>query len=221
MLFSLKSYSKLFFALFMLCTFSYASTAQNAYPYSGQEVFEGVYFKDGPVAQKIAILRNNSFRNHITDRDQLKAADHFQAQVMKRIAQDNPAFFSEFGTQISTRNHVKVMGALESAGQTFYNTMTTMMYDHTNAPQTGDKDEELAQLRKYLNGYASVYQGATKRSSEAVGPEETNLIAIVWLAVIAWEYAWVSEEFIIDEKRMDVGGGLKKEQLVKALVTLK
>ncbi|MEL6719716.1 MAG: hypothetical protein AAFO82_14300 [Bacteroidota bacterium] len=224
MLFNLKSYGRLSLVCLMLSVFSYATFAQGAYPHTGAEVFEGVYFKDGPVAQKIDILRNNSFRNHIKDRNQLKAADHFQDQVMKRVASENPQFFNKFGAQIATRNHIKVMTALEDAGEVFYGTIVDMMYENTNNAQTQDKEEELAYLRKYLNGYATSYQGANKKTSpgsEEVSPGETNLIAIVWLAVVAWEYAWVSEEFIIDEKRMDVGGGLKKEQLVKALVNLK
>ncbi len=216
----LTTYFQFFIVLvFLVCAQS--SAVAQKYPFTGKQLFEGIYFSDGPVANEIQVLRDNSFKKMVKDRNVLAAARRFQQELIDRITINHPTFYDEFGKQIATRDHKKILSALERANEIFYDEMVGLMYDKTGNTQTSNQEQELKYLRNFLDAYASL-DNIEKRTAETTIEEEQNLIAValVWVLAVAWEYAWVSDEFVIpNAARMDEGG-LKQEQLVAELADI-
>lgn len=219
----LNTYYQLFCA-FLLVVFSQSVASATApYPYTGEQLFQGIYFSDGPVSTAVKVLQENSYKNKIKDREALQAAKKFQTEIMTRISRKHPGFFKEFGEQIASRNHNKIAAALEKGSDIFYQAISGMMYEKTGQSKASNQEEELKLLRKFLDSYAGLDKSKNKDGSGSTTTiqDETNLIALVWVLAVAWEYAWVSDKFILPHAaKMGQSGDLHKEQLVNELASL-
>ena len=111
---------------------------------------------------------------------------------------------------------VVIRKVLDNGSQPVYDAMVKLMYSKTNNVKADDQSKELAYLQDFVNSYTG---GVYSSGGEVDDKQALVALAAVWVAVVAWEYFWVSDEFIIDE-RVNNEGNLKKEQLVLDLSNL-
>jgi SdpC family antimicrobial peptide len=81
--------------------------------YSGEDLYKGLLFGDGPVANLIPAVRNNWKLDIIVQgQEDVNRVRKFQGEVIKVIKRLKPDFFSQFKTAIYSRNATKITKAL-------------------------------------------------------------------------------------------------------------
>ena len=196
----------------LLCLFSMTmqqfATAQSSF--SGEQLFAGIYFNDGPVIDKVPVLKKFGYKNYVSDSKVLEAASRFQREITNSVRIKYPYLFDDLKKEIESGDHARINTALEKNSSKVYGVMLDFMRTQTGAPKASSEAEDLSQLKSFVNSYVT-----------GVNPNDDPqaLIGIVWVAVVAWEWVWVSDEFILRSEVAE-GGGLKKEQLVAELAAL-
>lgn len=196
--------------LFMLSILFQQNATAQSFPFTGEQLFSGIYFNDGPVVDKVPVLKKFGFKNYVSDPAVLTAASKFKGDITNAVRAKYPNMFETLRGEIASGDFARISRVLETTSVQVYGVMTDFMYTQTKAPRTSDENEKLNQLKSFVNSYVTGVEP---------GGGTQELLAIVWVAVVAWEWAWVSDEFIFD-KAISTSGGLKKEQLVAELAAL-
>ena len=100
--------------------------------YDGETLFRGLFFRQGPVAQR---LPNLSIAPRAPAGQEIATLD----TLIAKMRQTDPQFFNRFATGIQSGNRVKVLAAIKDA-QTVFDNVLTAAY-HARAvvnPDTGD-----------------------------------------------------------------------------------
>lgn len=83
---------------------------------SDADLYRGIFFADGPVADLIPEIRDNlKISNVVNDRTVLRAFRGLHARIIAQIAQTYPAFLSSFGQAMRSGDHLRIDRALEDA----------------------------------------------------------------------------------------------------------
>ena len=98
-------------------TMSFAEeTARN---YTGEQLFRGLIFCHGEVADLIPEIRDNlEISTTLVTADQLKLIEAAQDRIIAAINDTSPQFFDQFGQMIRSGDQVTVNDALDLASQT-------------------------------------------------------------------------------------------------------
>ncbi|WP_164016007.1 hypothetical protein [Pyxidicoccus trucidator] len=81
-------------------------------PRSGEEVFRGLVFGDGPVAELLPEFWGNQPRRELSPQ-QKEVGERVKAQLMADIHQADPGFFARFGVEIQSGKHLRIEQALK------------------------------------------------------------------------------------------------------------
>lgn len=205
-----KNKPVLLIALFCMFSMTIQQFATAQTSFSGEQLFAGIYFNDGPVVDEVPVLKKFGYKNYFNDADILAAASRFQAEITGLVKGQNPGIFQELKREIDSGDHARINRSLENNSTIVYEAMLNFMRNNTGATKPTSNTDDLHQLQNFVNSYVT---GINQ------GDDVQALLLIVWVAVVAWEWAWVSDECIFRAEVGD-GGGLKKEQLVAQLAAL-
>jgi SdpC family antimicrobial peptide len=102
--------------------------------FSDLEVFKGIMFFDGPVAEKMPAFSDFNIRTFIKDSTTLNAALAFQDSIINHIISVNsPNYFSEFRTEIRSGDYYRVKTAIIGASNDIYEA-SLILSNTQNAP---------------------------------------------------------------------------------------
>ncbi|MFK7810325.1 MAG: hypothetical protein AB8F74_21150 [Saprospiraceae bacterium] len=213
----MKKHTSLFKLSCLALCFLFSVQSAFSQSYTGEELFAGIYFSEGPVVEQIATLKKYSYKNDISNPDIRKSNQAFQKEVAAIVSKSNPDFFTNLEKEIASGNVNRIQAVLESSSKPVYDAMLQVMYSKTDIDRLTSQDKELNYLQEFIQSYTGgIYQS---QGNDVMDEQALIALAAVWVAVVAWEYFWVSDEFIIDE-RVNMEGQLKKEQLVMDLSRL-
>lgn len=102
-----------FLILFVSCTQYDEGVTIIEKNYSGEELFRGIYFSDGEIAQRIPSLKFNN--NMIADLsiEQKLELDKFQSQIVEHLKGIDPNYFENFKHTITSNDIYKIEKHLE------------------------------------------------------------------------------------------------------------
>jgi hypothetical protein len=116
---------------------SVSSKLQN---FTDEEVFKGVIFMEGDVAELFPEYKELNFRNFIDNENDINEIVNFQNVLMSSIKAENPEFLSNFNKEITSGDYYRVKEAISLANneikkQLFkiYNLSETQFIDFQNA----------------------------------------------------------------------------------------
>lgn len=84
---------------------------------SDTDVFKGVMFFEGDIANSLADFKELNFRNFITDNTKIAEIEVFQNKVVNNIESSNPGYMENFRKNISSGDYYKVEAAIKSAAE--------------------------------------------------------------------------------------------------------
>lgn len=99
----------------------------SVHSYSGEDLFSGIFFKQGHIGKKIyedTLFKFNVEEKHYEISNQ--EIIHFQAQLIKNIKNKHPDYFDEFKYTIVTRDLLKIENAVKKGGEMVYNLIEEM-----------------------------------------------------------------------------------------------
>ncbi len=124
--------NKRFIAAFLLAVFSFTFTVNAGVPnatkkvnFTGRQLFEGIFFGLGPVAQKLPELKQ-IFANAISalPEDQQRLLRENETAIADEITRENPTAFDGFQNALSSTDYARIEKALMEMSET----MTTASY---------------------------------------------------------------------------------------------
>ncbi|WPO91738.1 hypothetical protein [Chryseobacterium sp. HR92] len=83
--------------------------------FTDEEVFKGVIFMEGDVAELFPEYKELNFRNFIDDQDDINEIVNFQNVLMNSIKDENPEFLSNFNEEITSGDYDRVKEAISLA----------------------------------------------------------------------------------------------------------
>lgn len=162
---------------------------------SGEEVFRGIVFGEGYVAEQLPELWDNVVLPELTSEEHV-AQKIAKAQLVADIREADPTFFDRFGKEIQSGDHLRIQKMMDDSG-TF---LKNMADEHAPSnPKTGTVNQKGTCLAITL-----VVAG--------------NVVAVVNLVVagnVAWTVNWVwsQEEAARGETQ------LERDEVVELLAT--
>lgn len=199
----------------LLCLFTTSihqfATAQS-FQFSGEELFAGIYFSNGPVLDAVPVLKQYGYSNYVSDENVLEAASRFQSDITNAVKMAHPNLFNNLKTEIASGDHGRISQCLESNSAKINQVMLNFMYQSTGVQPSSNEVEKKEQLKNFLNSYGP--------NIDPNGSDPQGLVGIVWVAVWLWEYVWQYDEFILPHEMSSGDEGLQKEQLVAELANL-
>ena len=91
---------------------SVSSKLQN---FTDEEVFKGVIFMEGDVAELFPKYKELNFRNFIDNENDINEIVNFQNVLMSSIKAENPEFLSNFNKEITSGDYYRVKEAISLA----------------------------------------------------------------------------------------------------------
>lgn len=143
---------------------------------SGEQIFRGVFFGQGPAAALLPELwKGKSVEERAQTPERVARVRALQNEVVAQIADKDPAFFERFGATVRAGNHVAVERALQDAARLL-------------------RDELLA----------SPTYGAIRTSEEVADPVVDIEIAVY--AVLVVVVFWIDFNVVAENTAMSVDG---------------
>lgn len=130
--------------LFFSCTKDeLISNEQGTNSFTDEEVFKGVMFLEGPVANKMSDFKDLNFRSFVTDKSEIEEIINFQNEIIKRVKSSDPRYLSDFRKKIGSGDYYLIRSTLSEASGKISN----ITYDLSNL----DKDE-VSRIAKKMAG---------------------------------------------------------------------
>ncbi len=96
----------------------FVTTSANALPtatatdYSAEDLFRGIYFAQGPVANQIPAIKSFNVNRFIKDADRISEVRDFQDRVMAKVQRNHPDFLEELKASVNSRNNYTIKATL-------------------------------------------------------------------------------------------------------------
>jgi SdpC family antimicrobial peptide len=126
--------------------------------YSDEDVFKGIMFLEGKVANKLGDFKDLNFRAFITDNNQINEILKFQNEVIKNIKSSNPKYFSDFRAKIGSGDYYVVQTTIQNASNEISN--SALILSNKNKAETSTI------ANNFANSFASKYNINEKSSKE-------------------------------------------------------
>ncbi|MEQ9426443.1 MAG: hypothetical protein RJQ09_18620 [Cyclobacteriaceae bacterium] len=85
------------------------------YVYSGEDIFQAVFFADGKVVELIPDLKNNiNLKDFLKTDEYLHEYRDIQNAIINHIKAEKPHFFSEFKSRMTSGDHVLILQTIQS-----------------------------------------------------------------------------------------------------------
>ncbi|GEN77487.1 hypothetical protein CHA01nite_32270 [Chryseobacterium hagamense] len=91
------------------------SNMQRMAAYSDVDVFKGIMFLEGPVADRLEDFQEISFRNFANNQTEINEMINFETLIIAQINHNNPDFMSEFREGIGSGDYYTVQNTMLSA----------------------------------------------------------------------------------------------------------
>ncbi|MEE4248525.1 MAG: hypothetical protein V2I33_24355 [Kangiellaceae bacterium] len=76
--------------------------------FTGEQLFKGIFFFEGEVAELIPNLSNLKLENFVSNEDELNGARATYNAIMDEIVLKHPNFYNNFKTVVLSKNHVQI-----------------------------------------------------------------------------------------------------------------
>lgn len=105
--------------------FNSSTSSQN---YSGEDLFKGIFFAKGAVAEKLPTIKNSRSYFQINELQEKtnNADDSKMDELMDEIEVRHPNFYGNLQSSIDTKNHLIIEEALKNAADVIYETATEL-----------------------------------------------------------------------------------------------
>ena len=91
---------------------------------SASEIYDGVIFKYGPVAQSVPYLKKTYDFNSVFKTEEEKEEFKTVMDAIKsRLTENNPNYFENFSTEVKSGDHLRVKAAIEQSHEDLKNTL--------------------------------------------------------------------------------------------------
>ena len=174
--------------------------------YTGEDIFKALYFGEGEAA-KLLPKYTIDFSSLLTDPEQRKEVLQVETDIISRMKEQNPSFFTNFEAEIKSGNLSRIKQAIISAskslviavefggqGQTTpaYPLMQKKIINEFNKDKGNalNPTETMALLRtdKYKEMFKQLY--STKKVGESISMEQPE--TDVWAYRETYVYLWVA-----------------------------
>lgn len=134
--------------------------------YSGTDIFRGIYFSQGPVADRIPALKAFDLNRFVKDDSQRKAAEDFQNQAMDKVEREHGDFLVQLENAVASKNNYKIRDAISQGNEILLNITSEL----TGQERDAQKEAALkAEIAKTVD--------LEKASSEEIGAAMESLAA--------------------------------------------
>ncbi|MDP5197982.1 hypothetical protein [Flavobacterium sp. DG2-3] len=162
--------------------------------FTDEEVFKGVMFLEGPVANKMSDFKDLNFRSFIADKSQVEEIINFQNEIINRIKFIDPNYLSDFRKKIGSGNYYLIKATFSDASTKVAN----IIYEISNL----NKNEVSIVAKKFSSNLKHNYNvdeksskedlikalndiNSGKQTSKIVMPDYYYKWAAVWIAAAA------------------------------------
>lgn len=162
--------------------------------FTDEEVFKGVMFLEGPVANKMKDFKDLNFRSFIADKLQIEEIINFQNEIINRIKSTDPNYLSDFRRKIGSGDYYLIKATFSDASTKISN----IIYEISNL----DKNEVSLVAKKFSSNLKHKYNvdeksskedlikalndiKSEKQTSKIVMPDYYYKWAAVWIAAAA------------------------------------
>ena len=221
-----------------------SKTDSSEIKYSGEELYKGIFFAKGEVAEVVPAIKNSIsyFQVQQLTEKTAKAMDNNMINVMEEIDRKNPTFFDEFKKSIATKDHLIIEESLKDATELLYETSLELLLSEQDQSDL-KKIIDRIDLNNHLNSdgsinYVSLRKEILKDFKVDNNEKAASLFAgvvfvaaayvLVVHAAAAMTYvavAWVVESYAAIDKAKTVTkgkvpkGALTMEMMVDDLAT--
>jgi hypothetical protein len=161
--------------------------------YSGEELYEGIFFAKGEVAEAIPTIKNSSsyFQVHQLSQKSAKSMDNQMTEVMNEIETKNPNYFDEFKESIATQDHLIIEETLKDATELLYETSIDMYLSEQDQSDLKEIVEGI-DLNNHLNSNGSInYESLSKEITKDFKVDNNEKAACVFAGVVFVAAAYV------------------------------
>ncbi|WP_282055428.1 hypothetical protein [Maribacter luteus] len=168
--------------------------------FSGEELFYGIFFSKGEVAEMIPVVRNSQTFHEVAKYiEEVEGAEEFDkatSSIIKSIQEKNQTYFADFAQKIKSGNHLLIKDALLEGADLLYNTSVDIFLSELGKQEL----EELANginISDHLNADGSVNYESLKevissnKINEAITNESKALCAVLGPVFVAVAYLLV------------------------------
>lgn len=205
--------------------------------YSGRDLFKGIFFAKGPVAEALPAIRNSfsyDIIRNMTDEENHQAEMKMN-EILDRLENSRPGYFDEFKELINTRDHLLISEGLGQATQVLYEvSIDLFLSDQDKA----DLDRIVADINmeEHTNEDGSINFETLRADvlSNMAGGNERALCVFAGVVFVAAAYvlvvhaaaamtyvavAWVAEFYAaVDQEKTITRGGIASGHLTEELL---
>lgn len=197
--------SKLYIILPLVALITFLGYESKANPvklnYSSEEIFKGLFFAEGAVADQIPELEGVHISNYLKDAQQLQHALDFQQSIYEEVERTNPAAIEGLRSAIETGNLVKIEKAMGEAGNAMLEAVNTLTTDEDKSAIADELAAMETSITKEVGTSASKADVDRAVSNYLTGIFSSNanddiqalllyLVAVFAIAVYAAAWFW-------------------------------
>jgi SdpC family antimicrobial peptide len=204
-------------ALIFFCTTtaSAISTSPKAIDYSAEQLFRGIYFAQGPVADAVPEAKAFDIHRFVKDEEKLQEVLAFQNQLFQEIQRSHPEFLSSFRSTIISGNHYQIKTKLQEGNNYLIEAGETI----TGVERDPNKE---AELRDFLESKIDMESASAEEIAQTIEANEEAEQIVIYYPVIFWPvcliaFCWVVVYVSMMEMYPD---GLFMDQLVDSVANL-
>jgi SdpC family antimicrobial peptide len=85
--------------------------------YSGEDLFRGIFYGEGPVADRLPYVSDLNPGEFLEKGDELQEYQDLKEEIIAGLSANNPSFFDNFRSQMLSSNHLTIQRGLEDAAE--------------------------------------------------------------------------------------------------------
>jgi len=156
--------------------------------YSGEQLFKGIFFFEGDVAELIPNLANLKLNNFASSQDELDGIRATYDAIMDEIIIKHPDFYNNFKEAIISRNHIQIKQELIFASDLIQNEITVLQ-NLQEARQYANEVESSTDMNlSTIEQHSNSEQFRSEINDEIIShdiPNEETIAGIVGVFVVA------------------------------------
>jgi SdpC family antimicrobial peptide len=210
------------FAIPVLLALSGSPGNLHAQTYSGVDIFKGIYFAEGPVAQMMPELRDYNIRNYTSDAEEIQESLDYQAEVISRIKSDDASYFQNFKAAMTSGNHYQIQTTLNDGYQLLDEVTIASGYER-DLEKEAQLVEELASAVDFSSMNYTAIQSAVSNFYQNQGgaqAAEPCIVFEVWYVwIIVYKFVYETDDPTDDIEELSTFGDLHQERLINSIAS--
>ena len=179
-------------------------TSSDSATYSGRDLFKGIFFAQGQVAEDISSIKNSQqyFQINQMEKESKQEFDRGIDRILDAMESESPQYFEKFKSAIQSKDHLLIQIKLKEATHRLYKTSLDIYLSDQDAKKVGDVASKV-NMKDYTNEDGSVDYDALKidvskqfaatpktgGSGIAVLAVAVVLVVVLWVAVVSSQQA--------------------------------